>query len=179
MNSNNFKLIIPKLINEKDSQRFIDIGEVMGFEASKIRTKEGEELRTDIRNNSRVILDDENIANVFFELIKDKLPQEIDEYKLKGLNEQLKIYKYEPGEEFKMHRDAPYVRNENERSFLTMLVYLNEGYEGGGTFFLDGTFNGTTGDCVIFRQKMLHAGLKVISGVKYAIRTDVMYCKND
>jgi prolyl 4-hydroxylase len=179
MDSNYFKLIIPELLNKEDSQRFIDIGEVMGFELSKIRTKDGDVVRTDIRNNSRVILDDQELANSFFDLIKDKLPEEIDGYRLKGLNEQLKIYKYEPGEEFKLHKDAPYIRNDNERSFLTMLVYLNDGYEGGETFFTSGTVKGNTGDCVIFRQKLLHAGLKVTSGVKYAIRTDVMYCNND
>lgn len=174
-----FKLIINDFLSKDDCDNFIELGETIGFELSKIRTKDGDVLRTDIRNNGRVILDDKILADMFFNDLKEHLPIEYDGYKLKGLNEQLKIYRYMPGEEFKLHKDAPYIRNENERSFLTMLIYLNEEYDGGETYFTSGTIKGKTGDCVIFRQRLLHAGLKVNSGVKYAIRTDVMYSKYD
>lgn len=175
--TDNFKLIVEDFFSQDECEKYINLGEEIGFELSKIRTKDGEITNTDIRNNGRVILDDSNLAEELFKRLEDQLPKQIDEYTLKGLNEQLKIYRYEVGQEFKMHKDAPFVRNENERSFLTMLIYLNNDYEGGETFFLDGTVKGSTGQCVVFRQSMAHAGLKVKSGVKYAIRTDVMYVK--
>ena len=115
------------------------------------------------------------MANDLFERFKNELPQEIDGWKLKGLNPQMKIYRYEVGQQFKMHRDIPYRPSDNERSFVTMLIYLNEDYDGGETFFMDGSIVPETGKCLLFQQNILHAGVKVTDGVKYAIRTDVMY----
>ena len=36
---------------------------------------------------------------------------------------------------FQTHKDASYIRENGERSFITMLFYLNEGYKGGKTTF--------------------------------------------
>ena len=174
---NRFKVTIDNLLTQDECDNLIKTGENSGFELSSIRTGKGDVIREDIRNNSRVILDDKSFANELFDKIKGNLPKEVDGWKLKGLNEQVKIYKYTEGQQFKMHRDAPYVRNENERSFFTMMVYLNEGFEGGDTFFMDGSIIPKTGNCLIFWQDQLHAGVEVTKGVKYAIRTDVMYEK--
>jgi hypothetical protein len=46
-----------------------------------------------------------------------------------------RVYKYLPGQQFKMHRDGSYERNENEKSFYTFLIYLNDDFEGGETEF--------------------------------------------
>jgi len=73
----------------------------------------------------------------------------------------MKIYRYEVGQQFKMHKDVPFRRNENERSFITMLVYLNEDFEGGETFFMNGNVLPKTGRMVAFQQNVLHAGIKV------------------
>lgn len=171
-----YKKVIDNFFSEEECQDMINFGEESGFELSKIRTSKGDIIREDIRNNGRVIIKDEGvISDDLFERVKDELPEVIDGWKLKGLNEQVKIYKYTKGQQFKMHRDAPYVRNGNERSWLTLMVYLNEGFEGGDTFFMDGQIKPKTGDCLIFWQDQLHAGMEVTEGVKYAIRTDVMY----
>jgi prolyl 4-hydroxylase len=89
--------------------------------------------------------------------------------------EPLQVLRYRPGQEFKPHRDclAP---GENQR-VMTMLVYLNDAYEGGETEFLKTGFKvqGSTGDAILFRNAdeagnpdpdSLHAGLPVTSGVK-------------
>ena len=174
------KIQIKNFITKEESDNFIKQSEEIGFETAGVRTAKGEVSRLDIRNNGRVIIEDENLANYFFNKLKDQIPHEIDGiWELKGLNEQIKIYKYEVGQEFKLHRDAPFIRNENERSFYTMLIYLNENYEGGETFFMDGEVKGDIGECVVFWQNLVHAGLKVKDGIKYAIRTDVMYEKKN
>jgi predicted 2-oxoglutarate/Fe(II)-dependent dioxygenase YbiX len=173
-----FKKIINDFLTEEECKDIVKFGEESGFELSKIRTGQGDIIREDIRNNGRVIVKDEGVmSNKLFEKVKEHLPDVIGEWKLKGLNEQVKIYKYTEGQQFKMHRDAPYVRNDREQSWLTLMVYLNEGYEGGDTFFLDQQVKAETGKCLIFWQDQLHAGVEVTEGVKYAIRTDVMYEK--
>jgi predicted 2-oxoglutarate/Fe(II)-dependent dioxygenase YbiX len=173
-----YKNIINNFLTEEECNNLIQFGDDSGFELSKIRTGQGDIIREDIRNNDRVIVKDGGvIADELFEKVRDELPEVIGQWQLKGLNEQVKIYKYTKGQQFKMHRDAPYVRHDNEQSFLTMMVYLNEGFEGGDTFFLDQQVKSETGKCLIFWQDQLHAGMEVTEGVKYAIRTDVMYEK--
>lgn len=169
------KIVIDNLLSENECKEFIKLGNDIGYSKPKIKTPQGEVVREDFRNNGSALLDNEQIANELFESFKDKLPQEIDGHKLKGLNEQMKIYRYEIDQQFKMHRDVPFRRNENERSFITMLIYLNDGYKGGETFFMDGNVIPETGKCLLFQQNVMHAGIKVTEGIKYAIRTDVMY----
>lgn len=97
--------------------------------------------------------------------------------------------RYEPGQEYLAHYDL--IRPQEEAAaaeelrvmgqrVATVLVYLNEGYEGGETFFphLDWGFKGKAGDALIFwnmsaageRERLsLHAGLPVKSGEKWLL----------
>lgn len=90
--------------------------------------------------------------------------------------EPLQILRYRPGQEYRPHLDA-LPTGENQR-VLTMLVYLNEGYEGGETFFTQTglKFAGKKGDGLLFRNarsggspdpNAQHAGLPVVSGEKF------------
>ena len=66
-----------------------------------------------------------------------------------GLNERLRFLKYEAGDYFSPHSDGCYVRRgeagperRGECSMVTCQLYLNEGFEGGATRFMD--FNDET-----------------------------------
>ena len=73
--------------------------------------------------------------------------------------------------------DGAYIRTAQERSLLTLIVYLNEDFAGGRTAFLDFELQATpkTGTALVFQHLLLHEGCMVHSGVKYAMRSDVMY----
>lgn len=66
---------------------------------------------------------------------------------------------------------------------LTLQIYLNEVKKGGSTRFFDQRLkdgildvNPCTGSLVIFKQAdWSHSGEPVVSGLKYTIRTDIMY----
>ena len=45
-----------------------------------------------------------------------------------GLNERFRFYRYGAGEYFSWHYDGSYYRNDLERSLLTLMVYLDEGF---------------------------------------------------
>ena len=89
--------------------------------------------------------------------------------------EPLQVLRYAPGQEYRPHYDAlPPGGNQRE---LTMLVYLNEEYEGGETLFLQTglRFRGGRGDGLLFRNAFpdgqpdpasAHAGLPVLRGTK-------------
>ncbi len=48
-----------------------------------------------------------------------------------GLNECFRFSKYEKEQYFKPHIDGMFVRNRNERSIFSLIIYLNDEYEGG------------------------------------------------
>ena len=60
---------------------------------------------------------------------------------------------------------------------LTFIVYLNDGFQGGDTAFLDDDVvaHPKPGRALLFQHQILHEGCQVLAGVKYVLRTDVMY----
>merc|ERR1712170_143393 len=70
-----------------------------------------------------------------------------------------------------------------ERSFITFIVFLNEGFEGGATTFYNAGIKDPvpcipeTGKALIFQHDILHEGSELLKGQKYAFRTDVMYAQ--
>ena len=78
-------------------------------------------------------------------------------------------------QEFKKHRDQSYIRNENESSYHTLLIYLNENFIGGETTFENLKIKPKKGSCLIFFHDLEHEGTKLTSGKKYILRTDIMY----
>ena len=64
-----------------------------------------------------------------------------------------------------------------ERSLLTLMVYLNEDFEGGETAFLelDQVIVPRRGMALLFQHMVLHEGREVRAGTKYVLRTDVFY----
>jgi len=89
--------------------------------------------------------------------------------------EPLQVLRYRPGGEYKPHFDAiPGFANQR---ILTMIVWLNEDYEGGETFFAKtgAKLKGRIGDALLFRNALPdgrrdedagHAGLPVTKGEK-------------
>lgn len=93
-----------------------------------------------------------------------------------GLNERLRFYRYTEGQQFRWHFDGSYRRSERERSMLSLLIYLNEGCLGGETEFATGiSVEPRTGMALAFVHRVEHRGAPVLEGIKYVLRTDVMY----
>ena len=107
-----------------------------------------------------------------------------------GLNERWRFYRYEPGQRFKRHRDGTLalpprvvdgLRLPMGRSLTTLMIYLNEGCVGGETAFFGE--NGDewvrvrpqTGTALCFPHEIKHEGCVVAEGVKYVLRTDILY----
>lgn len=89
--------------------------------------------------------------------------------------EPLQVLRYGPGQEYKAHLDA--LPGTDNQRVATMLVYLNEGYEGGETHFfaVPLSVKGRKGDALLFRnatadgrpdERARHAGLPVTRGEK-------------
>ncbi|WP_052732204.1 2OG-Fe(II) oxygenase [Hymenobacter terrenus] len=92
-----------------------------------------------------------------------------------GLNELFRFYRYQRGHQFKGHFDESYIRSEQEASYFTFMVYLNDNFQGGDITFRGLSIQPRQGMALIFLHSLYHAGSEVTQGVKYVLRSDVMY----
>jgi predicted 2-oxoglutarate/Fe(II)-dependent dioxygenase YbiX len=148
-----------------------------GFETAPITTGAGFVMRPDLRNNDRAMFDDLELAAALFGRIRDAVPRRLCARRPVGVNERFRCYRYEPGQRFAPHYDGAYQRNRSERSELTFMIYLNDGFAGGYTAFhdFDVEVAPRQGMALLFQHQVLHEGCAVESGVKYVLRSDVMY----
>ncbi|XP_076442848.1 uncharacterized protein LOC143281518 [Babylonia areolata] len=114
-----------------------------------------------------------------------------------GLNPMFRLCRYMPGGHFAPHFDGHFVKSSQERSLQTFMLYLNGDFEGGSTNFVDerqrlfmdseGKYcaeeknvlcgiEPEPGLAIVFNHHRLHEGQKLVSGVKYILRTDIMFC---
>ncbi|CAG8948841.1 hypothetical protein HYFRA_00001964 [Hymenoscyphus fraxineus] len=121
---------------------------------------------------------------------------------LAGPNERMRFLKYGKGQFFKEHCDGCYEEGDYARSFYTIHVYLNDSaqalghpinlddekdspgalLEGGATSFFSESMeqrfdaDPKIGRVLVFQQRgLLHSGDYVSRGVKYTMRSDLMY----
>ncbi len=160
-------------------QEFIQKSEREGFEKALVNTINGPIKMEEIRNNDRLFWEDEELAEQIWKEIEEWVPCDLGEYQAIGLNELFRFYRYDVNQQFNWHYDAPYQRNQNERSFYTFMIYLNDNFEGGGTAFENFEVAPQIGDGLFFSQELEHAGLPVTVGRKYILRTDIMYSNKD
>jgi len=171
---------IEKFETPEFCQDMIQRAESIGFEKATITTPGGPVLRIEYRHNDRVIFDDWDLAAKLFQKIKDDPRLHNPGWECIGLNERFKIYRYSgPDQYFASHYDGSFERIPFvEQSWVTMLVYLNEDFEGGQTSFIDGEIEPKTGLAAFMTQhNYLHEAREAIGGAKYVLRTDVMYRK--
>ncbi len=153
--------------------------EGLGFEAAPITTGRGFRMVPEVRNNTRVMIDDVTRALDLWDRVRPWIPARRLQFRAVGLNERFRFYRYAPGQYFRWHHDGAFVRDDGEQSFLTLMIYLDDGFEGGSTDFdtVAGSFRVVPeqGMVLVFDHRLLHQGAPVTRGVKHVLRTDVMY----
>ncbi|GAA5091745.1 2OG-Fe(II) oxygenase [Chryseobacterium ginsengisoli] len=170
--------LIENYLSDSECDRYIELTQDKVFEEAKINMGGRQMMSKGVRNNDRLMIFDKDLAKNLFEKASEFLPQTHEDYNVLDFNEMFRIYKYSPGQRFKMHRDGSYIRNENEKSFYTFLIYLNDDFEGGETEFENlFTVAPKKGSALVFYHPLRHEGKTLISGLKYVLRTDVMYLK--
>jgi prolyl 4-hydroxylase len=168
--------IIEDFFTQEDCDKLILLSEVKGMEQAKINTGTSAQVtNTDIRNNDRAMFIDFGLTNEIWEKLQPFCENEVGDMNIIGLNEMVRIYRYKEGQKFRKHYDGCYQRNANEFSLFTFMIYLNDGFEGGNTWFKDFEVEPKTGMAIVFIHDILHEGMEIKEGVKYVYRTDVMY----
>ena len=175
------------LIAHAESLGFAKAGRAIGGEQYRVNEK--------ARNNLRVIIEAEALASALWARVRGCVNLRHEGATAVGLNERLRVYKYEAGHHFSPHYDLRNQLPQGETRF-SFVIYLSEGFSGGGTRFFEEKsknsrrgqergrkFNNQprfcakppTGGAVVFDHLLLHEGEEVTAGVKYAVRTDVIY----
>ncbi|WP_338848317.1 2OG-Fe(II) oxygenase [Massilia sp. W12] len=165
---------IPHLLSSAECAGLIRLAEAGGFQEAIVRTASGEQSLPQIRNNQRCLLEHPAWrAQLWARLQQAGLPV-LDGAMPAGLPRELRFYKYAPGQRFKMHKDGPW-EEDGLRSKLTCLVYLNDDFSGGATDFRQFQIQPETGSALLFVHAVWHEGCVLESGVKYVLRSDVLY----
>lgn len=175
-------------LSAAECDEYIQWGEAIGFEEATVSTASGMVMMKRVRNNDRVMVDDAARAQALYQRLATLLPSRFQRvWAPIGLNERLRVYRYDIGQQFEWHRDGYFRRSEDEWSLFTFMVYLNDGFEGGATSFSvqevgvapDGVLRviPKKGMALLFHHPVVHRGDPVSAGRKYVLRTDVMYAR--
>lgn len=156
--------------------------EQAGYDEATINTFGGVAMNKAVRDNARLIVDDPSLAGTTWQRVRPFVPPVIERWRVVGLNERFRFYRYDPGQRFTPHFDGYFERENGERSQLTCLVYLNDDVAGGETKFYGDdrsvpriVVRPERGAALLFAHLQLHEGAPVVRGRKYVLRTDVMY----
>ncbi len=177
--------LIHNVFNDIECNDMIEYSESIGFkQASSYIDKYGKEhVFSEIRKSLRCMVDDDKFPNILYERIKHVIPKYYDNKKFSHINKRLRFLKYECSDHFAIHQDKHY-KDDINISLITVLIYLNESYIGGHTKFYTSEKDNICYNVIphiglvcLMDQNILHSVPKIENGIKYVMRTELMYEK--
>jgi|GEM_PF-312473 len=143
------------------------------------------------RNNQRMVIDEDRFAEKLrIRLLNAAPPLIVDQdgaqWEFQGINPRFRFCQYNQGEAFFIHQDGVFHKSETEKSFLTLLIYLNDQstFRGGATRFFANNYDATepklivapeAGMALLFDHSLWHDGAQILEGTKYVLRSDLIY----
>lgn len=189
---------IENFLTASECQELIIFSENKSYEEATVSLKSGAKMMKNVRNNERLIYEDEKLAHHYWERLKSFCPTYINEVvkdetqkqKAVELNPRFRFYKYGSHQRFKKHIDGRVEVEKEGRKYesrITFLIYLNNDFEGGETAFSYKNENNEIEETIIqpkagtalcFVHEIKHEGKSVPKGTKYVLRSDIFY-QND
>ena len=204
---------VENFLTDTECTHLISIAEVAEFQSIAW------EYAPSYRNCQRVVIKDERISQELWKRLKKNIKREdIEGIKPFGfgntgiwipkfVNSSIRFTKYQQDNHFKPHRDGGFVINDDLRSVFTIIVYLNDSFEGGSTVlyeskekpgdnfeegdnradkqprdnFIEHIIAPKTGMALVFNHDLLHEATPITSpppATKYILRTDVISCSS-
>jgi len=188
-----FARIVRNVLEPSECAEIISCVNRKGFTPALLNIGDGRQmLDPKARDGSRVIVDSEPLSTYLMKVLRDHLPTRMmgrdgrSLCRVEELNERCRFLSYTPGQKFEPHCDGMYVRScedlkADDFSRVIVQLYLHDVPEedGGATTFIGTTdtlsCQPTQGSALLFTQDLYHEGSKLTSGLKYTMRTDVMY----
>lgn len=186
---------IEDFLSKEECQNLIFFSENKSYEEATVSLKSGAKMMKNIRNNDRLIYEDKELAQNYWQKLKECCPTCIDEIvkeetqksEVIGLNPRFRFYKYESNQRFKKHIDGRVKLEKDgkeQESRITFMVYLSDDFEGGQTVFDYKNANNEIevieiqpkmGTALCFVHEIKHEGKPVPKGTKYVLRSDIMF----
>lgn len=186
-----FCKVIPGFLTPQECSSLIAESEARGFVCAE------SDYPLSYRNNDRQVWDSPELAAQMLSRLRGMAPHEMkpaavaspsaSPWVLDSINERFRLCRYLSGQQFEIHQDGVHHRSRSQRSCLTFLVYLSDAVacEGGDTLFYEaGPASNAqaiakvmprAGSLIVFDHRLWHARARVTSGVKYILRSDVLY----
>ena len=194
-------IAIGNVLSKQECSDLIHIAEKIGFEDASGYALSQETSNLGRGASGLVWLQTETTSNVLFSRFKHHLPDTLGSgRKLSGINCRFRFYKYLPGAVYKPHIDGAWPGSGSldgkyqldafgdRHSRMTLVIYLNDNFEEGETRFYSCSESRLVklkvkpkiGACLLFPHGdahfgIVHEGCAVNDGIKYIIRTDVLY----
>lgn len=124
------------------------------------------------RHNMEMFVEDQKILSVI--LKKMNLLRITGTKKVLEYHEPFEFYKYNKGDYILPHEDSSIYFNSGIQSNFTAIIYLNDNYLGGQTFFnqLKRKIKPQKGTLLLFKHNLLHEAQVVKNGTKYIYRSN-------
>jgi len=213
-----FAVVVHNLLTPTECDAIINFTEE---HSTYIQALLNDSLSTDFRKSGRTMIDTEIVAAQLWDRISSVLNEKVyprfhhfynhptqvgyinknapasEKPTATGVNPRLRFLKYTTGDYFVPHGDGSYRVDDptspqyGDQSYVTLMLYLNDGETGSNIQFTGGqtrVWSGnnemddkyydlapTKGSILLFQHDTLHEGRLVQSGVKYAMRSDIMY----
>ncbi|KAJ3682090.1 hypothetical protein LUZ60_014663 [Juncus effusus] len=184
---------IANFFSSGESKSFIESAEAIGFtHQGSLGPTKGEAFR----DNDRISVTDPILAQSIWESGLNKMFQDIKirGKVAKGLNPNIRFYRYKVGQKFGRHIDESVETEEGLRTYYTLLIYLtgksanqdaasSDSLVGGETVFYDqrkvvaevAPVEGMALLHIHGEKCMLHEARVVTKNVKYILRSDVAF----
>lgn len=141
---------------------------------------------------------DAGLGKQMYERVKNFLPAQFNEKSLCGFANKVRVLRYKCEEQDFLypHYDKACIENDGTSTLLTVQLYLNEGFGGGQTRFLDASkyemenaqafyhannlpegddVQPETGLIVVHAHNVYHCAMPTLHATKYALRIDILY----
>jgi len=182
---NRILLPIYNVFTPKECTDLIKTIENLGYTKASLYTDVdgNEHYHNDVRNSERRMIDDEDFAKLLEKRIYEYIPKEYNGMHYTSINQRFRFLKYKKGGFFARHSDGNY-RTDKEISLITILIYLNDDYTGAYTTFYEDPSDNKgiellpkVGMVALMDQDIGHAVPPLIDGIKYVVRTELMYSR--
>ena len=188
-------MLLDGLVAAEEAAELIRVSEALGFREIVKNISDNYDQSLPSRTHLRCIIHSTPLADFLWPRIAPHIPREFvsgreGTFRAIRLNPCFRAMRYDADQLFAPHTDTVYRSRDgvSEVSFLTVVLYLNEGYEGGELRFLLNRAGGAdnalltvmprAGMVAIFQHDLLHEAAPPLGSTpKYIYQTDVIYSK--
>lgn len=169
---------IDDLLTPNECARHLGFLQHQRLEPAKVISASGaQRYKPELRNHRVVEREDHDLADLLTTRITPHAPDAIEGALLDATNPAWRYFIYEPGDHFGPHTDVGW-RDGERLTRMTLLVYLNDDFEGGATRFHvspELEITPARGMGLLFQHAIIHEGLELKAGTKAVLRSELFY----